>query len=328
MNVTGCCVEQNVSSSCLDICTFSIDFDEILRKPHCVPEFHKLMTCASDGSDHRHCCSKAGVPGQCLDWCRGEPVTESEVCAVSNAKVIVGCFHEGRTHLPGPPRNIRVRPIDSTSVTVTWDLPEKNPETVELYRVFWRRVGEKKADKNDTSDTKLRIGQLISGKAYELVVKAGNSNGTSQLTTPLKFLTADEFIITSPSTKTDIGGAVAIVLAVFLVIGVILIVIFVMKKKNLILLSVKKPESPTVAFENPFYAREPQANPQILQEDYNVRISSSGSWNSEMSTGPNTQEPQDSPHNTTNDNIESEADPSFYEEMKLGRGGQGFKRLR
>lgn len=120
----------------------------------------------------------------------------------------------------------------------------------------------------------------------------------------------------------------AIVLAVFIVIGVIILVVFIMKKKNLILLSVKKPESPTVAFENPFYAREPQANPQILQEDYNVRISSSGSWNSEMSSGPNTQEQPSSPQNNIPDNIEAEANPSFYEEMKLGRGGQGFKRLR
>jgi hypothetical protein len=30
---------------------------------------------------------------------------------------------------------------------------------------------------------------------YELVIKAGNANGTSQLTPPIKFITADKYII-------------------------------------------------------------------------------------------------------------------------------------
>ena len=57
INVTECCVRQNVSSDCLDTCSFSIDFDTMVRKPQCIPEFSKMMSCASDGSDHRHCCS-------------------------------------------------------------------------------------------------------------------------------------------------------------------------------------------------------------------------------------------------------------------------------
>ena len=87
-----------------------------------------------------------------------------------------------------------------------------------------------------------------------MVVKAGNSNGTSQLTQPLKFITADEFIIATSPVRSNVGGAVGIVLAVFIVLALVAVVIYVMKKKNLIVLSVKKPDSPSVAFENPFYA--------------------------------------------------------------------------
>merc|ERR1712117_395964 len=82
IDVTQCCKDNNVSSRCLDICTFSLDYDLMAARPDCLPEFHKMMTCASDGSDHRHCCSTSGVPTECLDWCRGQPVDDdqSEIC--------------------------------------------------------------------------------------------------------------------------------------------------------------------------------------------------------------------------------------------------------
>ena len=37
--------------------------------------------------------------------------------------------------------------------------------------------------------TKIEIEDLQPGVTYELVIKAGNANGTSQLTPPLKFIT-------------------------------------------------------------------------------------------------------------------------------------------
>ena len=36
--------------------------------------------------------------------------------------------------LPGPPRDVRVRPMDAHSAMVFWEPPSKNPESVELYR--------------------------------------------------------------------------------------------------------------------------------------------------------------------------------------------------
>ena len=71
----------------------------------------------------------------------------------------------------------------------------------------------------DTADTSYTIENLQSGGAaiviinkfsvksisrfffnifivpYELVIKAGNANGTSQLSPPLKFIAADEYIV-------------------------------------------------------------------------------------------------------------------------------------
>merc|ERR1712032_1317036 len=114
------------------------------------------------------------------------------------------------------------------------------------------------------------------GTTYELVVKAGNGNGTSQLTAPLKFITGDKYILATSPVQSNAGGAV----------GIILAVLYVMKRKNIILLTVKKPESPTVAFENPFYAtREQGGNTTTVGDsEYNVHISSSGSWHSELAS--------------------------------------------
>ena len=95
--------------------------------------------------------------------------------------------------------------------------------------------------------------ELAPGVTYEVVVKAGNSEGTSQLTAPVKFYTADQFIIASPARDTDIGGAVGIVFAVIILIVLVVVVIYFLKKKNLIVLSVKKPAESSVSFENPFY---------------------------------------------------------------------------
>ena len=74
LNVTECCRHQNVSATCLDVCSFSVDYDLLVRRPECLADFQAVMKCASDGSDHRHCCSTGGVPAGCLDWCRGQPV--------------------------------------------------------------------------------------------------------------------------------------------------------------------------------------------------------------------------------------------------------------
>ena len=276
LNVTDCCRQQNVSAACIDVCSFSVDYDLLVRRPECLADFPAVMKCASDGSDHRHCCSTGGVPASCLDWCRGQPVSDSQVCAVEHSQTIVSCFHAGQDHLPGVPRDVKVRPIDGHSALVFWAPPEKNPQAVDLYRVFWRPIGAKGANKSDTISRKLVLSGLESGTRYEVVVKAGNSNGTSQLTKPLTFITADQFIIASPAQGTDVGGAVGVAFAVIIVIGnieifsfilltpcllaMVVVIVYFLKKRNIIVLSVKKPESPTVSFENPFYTVRDQAN--------------------------------------------------------------------
>ena len=51
------------------------------------------------------------------------------------------------------------------------------------------------AAKMDTPEKHAMLENLAPGATYELVVKAGNSNGTSQLTSPLKFVMAKNYIV-------------------------------------------------------------------------------------------------------------------------------------
>jgi len=319
IDVRECCRRENVTSDCLDICSFSIDFDTMLSKPYCIPQFDKLMKCASDGSDHRHCCKNKGVPNNCINWCRGQPTDIEGACALTHSRDIIGCFHEGNQHLPGPPRNVVVRLVDKDSATVHWDVPEKNADAVELYRVYWRPQGAKDTVNNDTTDTKLELKNLVGGTTYELVVKAGNSKGTSHLTAPLRFITGDEVIIeTSARTGNGASEVVGIILVVAVLLALFAFALYVMKKKNIIVLSAKKPNSPTVAFENPFYtSRDNQLNNQVITES-SVEISSSGSWQGEMAErqGPGPAEEAD------------QTTPSRFAPIKFGKAGQGFQRFK
>ena len=51
------------------------------------------------------------------------------------------------------------------------------------------------ADKIDTQSNRIVLKNLKPLVTYELVVKAGNGNGTSQLTPPLQFITADTYYV-------------------------------------------------------------------------------------------------------------------------------------
>lgn len=256
-NVTQCCIEQNVTSACMDACSFYLDIDAVIDKPECINDFDKLMKCAADGSDHRSCCAQWGVPRRCLDWCRGEPLLNNKLCVLSYTKQIMSCFHEGRNTLPGPPQNIRVTSVGPHSVKVVWEAPAKNPHTVEMYRIFWKMVDSpgKSAMKNDTSGTEFVINNLKDGATYELAIKAGNHNGTSTPTDSVRFTVGEKYVTSAASRDDDsshAGVAVAVVLALVVVAAIVAVAVWFIRTKKM--LNIKSPGG--VAFENPSYLRE------------------------------------------------------------------------
>lgn len=98
-----------MKEGCLPVCSFDIDMESALSNPDCYTEIDKLMACAADGSDHRQCCRRKGVPSDCIRWCAGLRVNRPSLCAISSATDIVSCFEEGRALLPGPPTEVHVK---------------------------------------------------------------------------------------------------------------------------------------------------------------------------------------------------------------------------
>lgn len=186
-NITECCVAEKVAPQCMSACGIFVDIDSVIDKTQCFSEFDKLMKCSSDGSDHRHCCSKKSVTRKCLNWCRGEAVTDTEMCAVRYTRSIIGCFQENNNKLPGPPMNLKLIKISGGSVSVSWDPPVKNPEMVEGYRVFWHTLDGSNTDNQslsssgtsrlDARETQIEINGLDQNVQYEMFIKAGNVHG-------------------------------------------------------------------------------------------------------------------------------------------------------
>lgn len=323
-NVTECCTQMNVSSACIDACSFHIDMDNIMDRPECLDDFDKLMKCAADGSDHRSCCASWGVPRACLELCRGGTVSRS--CAIQHARRALACFRDTGGKLPGPPRNLKAHVAPTPhSVLLSWDQPLKNPQTVYLYRVFWRAYGAKVPEKLDTSETSVVLTGLQDDVRYECVVKAANDVGTSSLSLPIMFTTAGQETgaaaapVSSSSSATAVGLAVACVLvaAILLAAG-----LYYRHRKNLRLKA-----QGGVAFENPSYLREPNpdtiVNGTVPNGNANGGngvangVSNSSAWRQETLQNPSTTIP-----------AAREVDPTLYEELKLGQDGAGFKRLK
>ncbi|XP_045488804.1 Ig-like and fibronectin type-III domain-containing protein 2 isoform X1 [Pieris rapae] len=323
-NVTECCAEMNVSSSCIDACSFHLDMDNIMDRPECINDFDKLMKCAADGSDHRSCCASWGVPRNCLELCRGGPVSRS--CALQHARRALACFRDSGARLPGPPRNLKAHVAPTPhSVLLSWDAPIKNPQTVYLYRVFWRAYGAKVPEKLDTSETSVVLTGLHDDVKYECVVKAANDVGTSSLSQSIMFTTAGQETgaAAAPVSSSGTASAVGVAVACILVAAILLAGGFYYKhRKNLRLKA-----QGGVAFENPSYLREPNpdtiVNGTVPNGNANGgngvanSVSNSTAWRQETLQNPSTAIP-----------AAREVDPTLYEELKLGQDGAGFKRLK
>jgi len=179
--------------------------------------------------------------------------------------------------------------MDSHSAIASWDPPVKNPQFVELYRILWRREGSRLARKIDTAETTVHLEDLLPGVTYELVVKAGNANGTSQLTPPLKFITADKYVIEAKvysDTPSIVGALVAVLLLLLLAGG-----IFWYVKGRKTNLSNVFNNSGDRSFSNPFFNQE--VTMSHLQQD---TIETTASYDSSVQPSQADNEESDAGH--------------------------------
>lgn len=196
-NITDCCVEENISASCLDACGYFVDIDLVKDRPECLIDFDRLMKCAADNSDHRSCCVNFNVPTGCLNWCNGNSIAEAErdVCAIKYTKTIIDCFYVNRDRLPDVPQDVTAQSTIDGSVIISWKPPKRNAHLVDGYRVYWKEVAEDNLTNNsdnviaqrlngiqiihvDTKQLQIRTIDFQVNVLYEITVKAANQYGT------------------------------------------------------------------------------------------------------------------------------------------------------
>ncbi|XP_067642607.1 Ig-like and fibronectin type-III domain-containing protein 1 isoform X2 [Eurosta solidaginis] len=334
-NVSECCRKMNVSLACSAACSYYVDFEAIADRPECIVDFDKLMKCAADGSDHRSCCADANVPRKCLNWCRGDAVRSKEVCSLQYARTIVGCFEMNREKLPGPPENIAVSVISDSEVMISWNPPQKNPNMVDGYRIFYHEAAILSTDSSESSvdgvgynttnmqntteirridvkDTTVNIDGLKKDVLYELVVKAGNSFGASVLTEPVKFTLSDHHVTLATTYSNAVGTISGIVASILAIILAAAAIVFYRRHR-----AQNGKAGNGVAFENPTYTRG-------LEQVQLPTVTSS------MTHSGTTAQPAQRDVNDANVDAHTqcnEVNPSIYEELKLGQEGAGFKKL-
>lgn len=217
------------------------------------------------GSDHRSCCASGDVPRYCLNWCRGEALNSSKMgsCVLQHTKTIIDCFQSNRELLPSPPTNLAVTMISNSEVLLKWDLPKKNPHKVEAYRIYWHEV-EPTTEQTisntgvngigthrvDTSEVSIRIRDLRPNVVYEVMIKAGNTHGSSVVTEPLKFQLGKNI---SSATGSSSTGALLGIFAGIVVIALATSAILLYKRR---ILMKTNTTNGGVSFENPSYLRE------------------------------------------------------------------------
>lgn len=280
-NIRDCCIAQQVIPECMDACTLDVNIEAIVSRSRCIPEIHKLMYCAADGSDHRRCCLGWGVPRRCIGWCQGKAIHHGAMCILVWSKQILSCFVEGKDLLPGPPQNLHVIRINNSAARVMWDPPLKNPHTVDYYKVTWKKTSPGRSIKyhNETHQPEMIIEGMELGATYEFSVKAINRRGSSVPSPILKMIMNGEvgYESFSASNSEQVGLAVGLVIAI-IVVGIMAAVIYLHYRRRYVH---KSPGG--VSFENPSYMKDGTSDAVQISNalESNGGVRSNDGWKSE-----------------------------------------------
>ena len=108
-----------------------------------------------------------------------------------------------------------------------------------------------------------------------MVIKAGNANGTSQLTQPLKFITADEYIVETSRAISQTPSVIGALMAVILLLVIVAFGVWYYKGGRKLLITNNSPaqnrNNDTRSFENPYFNQEvTMSNLQVISTIYSL----------------------------------------------------------
>lgn len=188
-DVPGCCRARNVSELCIGpICTYTIDINAVIADTSlisCLMNLEDFLVCGADGRDHSSCCTKEGVPEICVPFCAGKVpqlnILDMLQC-VQHAASIINCAVNGTQYIPSVPQSVVVT-MDYDKVLVTWSPPQKNPEKVHLYNIYYTpksdKSGKPQYSSVSKSQTSFRLPETEKLETYYVWLEAVNDFGKS-----------------------------------------------------------------------------------------------------------------------------------------------------
>ncbi|XP_046584735.1 Ig-like and fibronectin type-III domain-containing protein 2 [Haliotis rubra] len=185
-NFSACCIDSNVQSTCQPACTYDtrsvLDFYRQTDKAlACIGSLKTILTCASDGRDHRSCCRQRYVPEGCQMFCNftdsSPSLDVSHVTCLAEMEDIIQCYTEGVLYLPKHPVNVEVVNKTQHTVIVAWERAATGP-SVDYYTVAYTPDLLTWTRENVTS-TSYILQNLDPGTMYTIEIISVNSNGTS-----------------------------------------------------------------------------------------------------------------------------------------------------
>ncbi|XP_048248663.1 Ig-like and fibronectin type-III domain-containing protein 1 [Haliotis rufescens] len=185
-NFTDCCVQQNVSASCLPACTPGVVSQASLNPLQACPlDLNKLLHCFSDSRNHASCCHRRLIPDICTDFCMNNPppLTVSHLVCLNMTTDIISCFEEGQVLLPGPPTEVSVLSLPINIILVNWHPTTKNPSVVTNYRVSYKLTSSEvymSSGLISANATQYTLMGLEGDKEYVIYVTAIGQYGSSQ----------------------------------------------------------------------------------------------------------------------------------------------------
>jgi len=182
-DVADCCRRSNVSSQCIEACTYDIDLYTVhTLGMQCLTDLPAFISCAADGADHTGCCVEIGVPVKCLSYCTGTVPVNTTLQCMAHVLDIVTCLERGHSHLSGKPEKVRAT-VDNGRINVSWESPAVNGALVSDYIIHYQSESRQTvnlAKQASRYDRTVLLTDVSPFTSYIITVVATNHHGSSQ----------------------------------------------------------------------------------------------------------------------------------------------------
>ena len=97
-NITACCENVLVSPGCMPLCSYDARMSHYTTlSKNCAAEISRILRCGVGGRNHGACCTRRGVPDNCLPICTGTYVPDEAVqnkCHLYIGNIVL-CLEDG-----------------------------------------------------------------------------------------------------------------------------------------------------------------------------------------------------------------------------------------